>query len=390
MASVTLSASATSNAALPNSPPSTTACAITLTLTASTVSAPASRASCDPARGDREAGVVVPHHHGGRGREPPPAEDFLDRDVAARKAGRGLLEHRRRRGAAFRERQREPVEQQVGRTRPPGRPPGRLSFARDLVQARGARKLPGEQRRAPRVEVGLARELRIERLERLGSSKEQGRSGAAAAFRVRGLGAQQVQAGALELVQRTDLGRRHHPASRIESARPQTVVGGGERAVSPSRRVACQRDGALQERGGGGEAAARLRASCRELQLSGDVLVGSGRRQRAMPRTAIGVGLRIARLRQGAVHTLPVARRRRPVDGRAHQWMTEPDPRSDLQKLRILGWSQCARLDPQPLGRAPEKRRVPHRIRRRQQHQLLRRPRQFTDAPQVVVLDMTR
>ncbi len=36
----------------------------------------------DPARGDREAGLVVPHHHGGRGREPPPAKDLLDRDVA--------------------------------------------------------------------------------------------------------------------------------------------------------------------------------------------------------------------------------------------------------------------------------------------------------------------
>jgi hypothetical protein len=90
------------------------------------------------------------------------------------------------------------------------------------------------------------------------------------------------------------------------------------------------------------------------------------------------------------VHTLPVARRRRLRDGRPHQWMTKSDPRSGLQQLRILGWSQCARLDPQPLGRAPEKRGVPDRIRGRQQHQLLRPLWQLTDAPQVVVLDMTR
>ena len=50
----------------------------------------------------------------------------------------------------------------------------------------------------------------------------------------------------------------------------------------------------------------------------------------------------------------------------------------------------CARLDSEPLGGAPEKRRVAHRIRGRQQHQLLRRSRQFTNAPQVVVLDMAR
>ena len=48
VASVTLSASATSSFALPKSPPSATAWAITFTLTASTASAPASRASWTP------------------------------------------------------------------------------------------------------------------------------------------------------------------------------------------------------------------------------------------------------------------------------------------------------------------------------------------------------
>jgi hypothetical protein len=215
------------------------------------------------------------------------------------------------------------------------------------------------------------------------------RSGAAATFGIRRLGAQQVQARALQLVQRPDLGCRHHPASCIEGARPQTEVGGRQRALSSSPRVACQRDGALQERSGRGEPASRLRTSCRVLQFSGHVFVGSGCRQRAMPGTTIRVDLRVAHVRQGPVHPLPVARRRRLIDGRSHQWMTKADPRPDLQKLRILRWGQCARLDPKPLGRAPEKRRVPHRIRGRQQHQLLRRPRQFTDAPQVVVLDMT-
>jgi hypothetical protein len=45
---VTPSASETSNEAAPNSPPSTMACVITLTLTASTLSAPASRAISTP------------------------------------------------------------------------------------------------------------------------------------------------------------------------------------------------------------------------------------------------------------------------------------------------------------------------------------------------------
>ena len=35
----------------------------------------------DPARGDRKAGLVVPDHHGRGCREPPPAEDLLDGDI---------------------------------------------------------------------------------------------------------------------------------------------------------------------------------------------------------------------------------------------------------------------------------------------------------------------
>jgi len=130
----------------------------------------------------------------------PQAEDLLGRHVAGRKASRRPLEDGRRRGAPVGERPGKSIEQQIGWARWTGRARRGQSFAGDVVQAVLAGQPPGEQSRAPRVEVGLTRELRIERVERLGGPKEQCRSFAAAALRVRRLGAQQVQAGALEFV----------------------------------------------------------------------------------------------------------------------------------------------------------------------------------------------
>ena len=120
---------------------------------------------------------------------------------------------------------------------------------------------PGEQRRAPRVEVRLARELRTSS----GSSACAACSSSARRVAAAALGAnatsaaQQVHPRALELVERPGLRGGQQPARLLERARLEAGLGGRERAVRPPRRVPGQRDGALQERGGGGEPAARLR-----------------------------------------------------------------------------------------------------------------------------------
>ena len=218
------------------------------------------------------------------------------------------------------------------------------------MQAAGAREPPGEQRRAPRVEIGLARELRVERLERLRGSKEQRRGLAAAALGVRGLGAQQVQAGALQLVERPDLGRRQQPARRVERAGLQARLGGGERAVGPPRRVAGQRDGALQERGRRGEAAARLRPPGRALELQGDLLVGS----RGAPRpdaTRGGPGRRPGRSPPPAPGGPPGAPRRpptgtppsAPADGGTSRARRSPAARPPPRRPRPPGRCRAAR-----------------------------------------------
>jgi hypothetical protein len=79
-----------------------------------------------------------------------------------------------------------------------------------------------------------------------------------------------------------------------------------------------------------------------------------------------------------------------PWKGHVRVVVTESPAESWVMKLRVPGWNQCARFNPQSLGRAPEQGGVTHRIRRREQYQPLGRPRQLTDAPDVVILDVTR
>jgi DNA-binding CsgD family transcriptional regulator len=70
------------------------------------------------------------------------------------------------------------------------------------VQIVGACEPPGEQRGIPRVQVRLARERGIQRLQLLGRLHQQRRGVAARAGGERNLPAQQVGAGLLEVIQR--------------------------------------------------------------------------------------------------------------------------------------------------------------------------------------------
>ena len=71
-------------------------------------------------------------------------------------------------------------------------------------------------------------------------------------------GTQQVDLGALQLVERPGLRRGCQLDSRFERAGLQARLGGGQGPIRPPRRVVRQRDGALVEGRGGGESSARL------------------------------------------------------------------------------------------------------------------------------------
>ena len=82
---------------------------------------------------------------------------------------------------------------------------------------------------------------------------------APAALGIRGLGAQQVETSALELVEGSGRGDGEQSARHVERARLQGSPRRRPALGPPGVRVAGQRHRALEERGRGGEAAARLR-----------------------------------------------------------------------------------------------------------------------------------
>ena len=85
-----------------------------------------------------------------------------------------------------------------------------------------------------------------------------------------------------------------------------------------------ERRRAVQERGRGGEASARLGPLGGALEIAGDLLVGAERRPRAVPGAPVGVELRVDGLGQRGVQCLALAGRGRAVRGRAHERVPEP------------------------------------------------------------------
>ena len=129
------------------------------------------------------------------------------------------------------------------------------------------RQAAGEHRRGQRVQVGLARESDVEWLEPFGGLEQQRRGVAAAARRECDLRAEQVDPGALELVERSGLGDGQQSECRVGRAGQVLGLRRGERALRPARGVGRQRGGTLQKRGRCRQPSARLSAARRALEL---------------------------------------------------------------------------------------------------------------------------
>ena len=162
-------------------------------------------------------------------------------------------------------------------------------ISRTIAAARsGPAYLRGPQRRRGRSRAQLEVE-RLERAARLSSSG--GASPAEPEANATGPRSQ-LDAGALELVERTCLGSRQQRRARRRTRRPEARLRRRQRRSARRAGSAVSVDGALQERRRGGEPAASLRPAGRALELGGDILVGSRRRAGAVPGAPIRVASR--------------------------------------------------------------------------------------------------
>ena len=164
----------------------------------------------------------------------------------------------------------------------------------------------------------------------------------------------------------------------------------GERPTTASGRIRGQLGRSLEERGRCGDAASGLRARSRALELVGQGLVETRSRVRAMPRAPIGISLGIGRLGQCEVHLTAVRNRRRLVDRRAHQGVTEPHQGAEVDQPGGLGRSCGVRTEPEPVGRAPQQGRVAHRLGRGSQQQSPGVVRKRLEPAQEALLDPVR
>ena len=151
----------------------------------------------------------------------------------------------------------------------------------------------------------------------------------------------------------------------------------GERTLRSPTWVGCQSDGALQERGSGGDASARLRAAGGSFQLTRDRLVGCGGGRGQMPCPTVWIDFPIGRLGQCEVH-LPAligSRRSMTREADAGRWRTTSrTPRS--QRRARAGACQPRRSRRHQASLRDDNSSV-RRARRRRQQQRYRRSREW-------------
>ena len=328
------------------------------------------RIATEPHRPRREGvpQLVVPQVASDEPRQPEPPHDVVR--VARRvlhERVEGSPQWRQAADIAIREPRHQAVQEEVGRSwrsrwgRSAARGLGRLPHAD------AATETPGEDRGSERLEIRLAGGAAVDGLESLRCIEQQRRGVVAARPREHDLGAEARGPGGEVLVQRARLRSRQELVSRVGCPGFEVRACGGQRSPAPLGRIGRQLRRVRQERRSSRRASSCLCAVGRALELGGDRLVDTHRGTSAMPRPTIGIGVRIGRLRQRAMRSSPLRRRRRPVHRRSHQRMPEADTGSDLDEPRVLRRSERGRLEAEPVSRTPEQRRVADRLGGRQQ-----------------------
>ena len=284
--------------------------------------------------------------------------------------------------------QRQAFEEQVA-----GQPRTNRSWssrrrAGDVQQAAALTRQPaGEESCGPRIEIGVARQAYVERLELPSSLEQHEWSLATAVLGKRDLGLQPIHAGSTEVIQGSGLGSSHQRERHIKGAGFEARLGGGQRAVCPTRGLLGQGDRALEKCSRGSETTPGLRSPGRLFELGGHGIVGTEHGLGAVPGTAIGVDLGIGDRGQCSMDAAALRRRRRLVDRRAQKRVPESDACVDLEQPFRLGGRRGCNNYPELGGRPPEQVGISHRVGRCQQQQMSRIARQQIYAAAVFSLD---
>jgi hypothetical protein len=132
-----------------------------------------------------------------------------------------------------------------------------------------------------------------------------------------------------------------------------------------------------------------LRTLGAPLKFGCDILIGPGRGLGEVPGAPIGIELWIGRLRQCLMGLAAFARGGRPVDRRTDEWMTKGHLDTEFHQPLGLGGIGGLGLDPEPVRRPPQQRRVAERLRCREQQQPARGQGKRRQPPREAVLDAT-
>lgn len=236
----------------------------------------------------------------------------------------------------------------------------------------------------------MSRELRVDAHQAIGGGEQQARTLGPAVGGERDLCQQHVQRCQLSLVDRTLACDGDQVLGTVERSGLGVRRRRVKRAPRPKIALRGQGDRALEKRGPGGESAAGSSPSSATCELGGHGLVRAWRALRAMPGAAVRIAFGVGLVGEGTVSAQTLLRRSRAIDRRTHEGMTEAEARSELDQVRLHGRSRSIRVDPEPLRRSPDERRVTQRVSRGDDQQALRLGRQRLEPAQEALLDAAR
>ena len=286
-----------------------------------------------------------------------------------------------------REPRREAIQQQIDRTWGTGSG-RRVAHGLDRVlHAIAIVEATREDRRSERLEIRLTGQRRVEWLEASGRGEQQLPGIPASCAREGDLRAEAFETRSLKVVEGPELGGREQRGCRVGRAGVELRLGCGEGTRSPATGIGRQLDRPGEERGGSRDPAARQRPVGGALELMRHDLVGARGGMRAVPRPAVGIGVRVGRIGQRSMGLASVRARRCPIRRGAHERVTKAHPGAEVDQIRGFGRRGCIGRDPEPVGCAPQQAHVPDRLGGGHQQEASRRRRKPAEPVHEALLD---